>query len=94
MLKQELTEHVNQCALIELTCTDCQLTFLRSDADEVHTDILCVEKQLKDVQYHSQEKIKRLEDDLENHKRQLHKLRQDCTEHTRKLNAMKKMICK
>jgi hypothetical protein len=94
MLKKDLIEHIDQCTLIELTCTDCQLTYLRVDADEVHTDILCAKKQFEDVQYYSKMKIKQLEDDLENYKRQLYQVRQDCVEHTRKLTAMRKMIGK
>jgi hypothetical protein len=94
MLKKDLIEHEAQCALIELTCQDCNLTYLRLDAAELHTDVLCVKKQLTDVRRQSQKKIRQLEGDLEEHKRQLNELRQNCTEHTQKLTAMRKIMCK
>jgi hypothetical protein len=93
-LQKDLIKHEVQCGLIKLTCADCNLTYLRLDDDELHTDVLCLKKQLTDVRHHSQAKIRRLEGDLEQHNRQLLKLRQDCTEHTRKLIAMRKMMCK
>ena len=93
MLKKDFIVHEAQCPLIRLTCDDCNLTYLKKDADEHHTEVLCLKKQLMDVRRQSEQKIKQLTDDLEKHRNQLYKLNQDCTEYTRKMTVMKKMMC-
>jgi hypothetical protein len=93
-LKKDLIEHENHCTLVKHTCPDCNLTYLKLDAAELHTDKLCLEKQLKDVRNHSQGKTRKLENDLEEYKRELIKVRQDCKEHTQQLTTMRKIMCK
>jgi hypothetical protein len=87
MLRKNLIEHEAQCLLIQLTCKDCNLTYLREDADELHTEALCLTEQLNHVRRQSHKKIKQLTNDLEEHKILLDK-------HTRELTVMRKLICK
>jgi hypothetical protein len=91
MTKKDLVEHKTQCPLIEWTCPACNLTVRKFDAIQCHTDIVCLQEQLRDIRQHSQEKINRLEGDIQEYRREVYRLRVDCAENTRKLNAFRKM---
>ncbi|CAF2220572.1 unnamed protein product, partial [Rotaria magnacalcarata] len=45
MLKKELIKHVEECPLIVLTCKDCNISYQRRYAAELHTDAICKEQQ-------------------------------------------------
>ena len=94
MSKKDLIEHETQCELIEWTCTDCGVTVKKNEMTRCHTDIMCLQEQLRNVRQYSEDQIHRLEGEVRVHKNEVHKLREDCAEHTRKLNAYRKITSK
>lgn len=92
MSKKNLIEHESQCPMIEWTCPDCNLTVKKSDVTEYHTDLICLQEQLKNLRQSSQEKNCELKKNIHEYKIVERILRTACAEHTRKLNAYRKMI--
>lgn len=46
---KDLENHTNTCALIDLTCDDCQLVYKRSNAHQEHTEIMCLRRQIQQL---------------------------------------------
>ncbi len=53
ILKKDFDAHKSSCALIELTCQDCQLVYRRGGAFMEHTESICLKKQLRQVREES-----------------------------------------
>ncbi|CAF4058765.1 unnamed protein product [Rotaria sp. Silwood2] len=46
-LKKDFDNHTSNCPSIELTCQNCKLVFKRVDANQKHTDIICLKEQIR-----------------------------------------------
>lgn len=53
--KQEFDRHTNTCLLVELKCSECDLTYRRELASE-HTEIKCMREQLQQLRRRTQAK--------------------------------------
>lgn len=84
MLRKEWLDHEMHCPSVRLTCTDCQIVYQRGDASTQHTELICVNEQLRQAR----EKNERL---VEKHREELLKLRLDCEERLLRLTGKRTM---
>ncbi|CAF1611576.1 unnamed protein product [Rotaria sp. Silwood1] len=49
VLKMNYTEHDNSCEEIQLICPECNMTYKRGEAATVHTEIICLKEQLRQL---------------------------------------------
>ncbi|CAF4242222.1 unnamed protein product, partial [Rotaria sp. Silwood2] len=74
VLKLNYVDHENTCEEIELTCSECNMIYKRGDAATVHTEIMCLKEQLR-----------QLRQDFETNKQQASQQIQQLTEKTKPL---------
>ncbi|CAF3329917.1 unnamed protein product [Rotaria socialis] len=49
VLKMNHIDHENTCLQIELTCSECNTTYKRGDGTFVHTEVICLREQLRQL---------------------------------------------
>ncbi|CAF3834914.1 unnamed protein product [Rotaria sordida] len=74
ILKMNSVEHENTCDEIELTCPECNMIYKRGAAATIHTEIICLKEQLRQLRH-----------DFENNKQQTDQQIQQLTEKTQQL---------
>jgi hypothetical protein len=47
MIMNDFDDHKSDCALIELTCEECNLVYKRLDTDTKHKENICLRGQLR-----------------------------------------------
>ncbi|CAF3953833.1 unnamed protein product [Rotaria magnacalcarata] len=49
VLRKNHIDHENTCPQIELKCSECNITYKRGDGPAVHTEIICLKEQLRQL---------------------------------------------
>ena len=89
LLRKDRKGHETSCPSVTLTCDSCQFVCTRSEFDEIHTDLHCLQQQLRLAKEKIQQLSERLEHQSAEHQREVHRIRQECEEHIQKTTGMR-----
>ncbi|CAF0814931.1 unnamed protein product [Adineta ricciae] len=64
MLQKNVIEHQSSCSAIVAKCDECKMIYKRAEVLTRHSDLMCLKKQLRDLQQESQYEIQQLKEQL------------------------------
>ena len=64
MLQKDVMEHQSWCSAVVAKCDECKMIYKRAEIATQHSDLMCLKKQLRNLQQKSQHEIQQLKEQL------------------------------
>lgn len=64
VLQKNFAEHQAQCPMTVKTCADCQMVYQQNNSSQIHSDVICLKEQFRQLQLESQYEIEQLKQQI------------------------------